>query len=142
MDEQKRRWMAPQEAVSPKMDLRQAPISASGPAQRMPDNHGGNTSAVGTSSRTDPVKKPISRHAISAVFCKDTLSTPCIMKWLLCPFTPNKSSQTGEINCTSVVSQATPIRGNLTVNKKREQHVHFNQVKLMPGHAGIEHSMA
>ena len=71
--------MAPQEEVSPKTDLRQAPTSASGPAQRMPDNHGGKTSAVGTSSRRTPVSNPMSRHAVPAVLCKDTLSFPWIL---------------------------------------------------------------
>ena len=66
------------------MDLRQAPSSASGPAQRMPDSQGGKTSAVGTSARRNPVTKPMSRHAISAVLCKDTVSFPWILKWLLC----------------------------------------------------------
>ena len=68
--------MAPQVEVSPKMDVRQAVTSASVPAQRRPDNHGGKTSAVGTSSWKNPVIKPIPRHAVSAVLCKDTLSFP------------------------------------------------------------------
>ena len=98
MDKQKRRCVAPQEAVSPKMDLRQAPTSASGPAQRMPDNHGGNTLAVGTSSWREPVTKPISRHAISAALCKDTLSFPCILQWLLW-LTHSEHSVVDRINC-------------------------------------------
>lgn len=66
--------MAPHEEVSPKVDLRQALTSASGPAQRMPASQGGKTSAVGTSSWTNPVTKPIPRHATSAVLCMRTPS--------------------------------------------------------------------
>ena len=82
--------MEPQEEVSPKTDLRQAPTSASCPAHEMPDSQGGKTSAVGTSSWRNPVTKPISRHATSAVFCKDTMWLPRIMQWLLCQFTRSR----------------------------------------------------
>ena len=68
-DKQKRRCVVPQEEVSPKVDLRRAPTSGSGPAQRMPDSHGGSTSSLGTSSPKKPVTKPMSRHATSAVLC-------------------------------------------------------------------------
>ena len=68
-DKQKRRCVVPQEEVSPKVDLRHAPTSGSGPAQRMPDSHGGSTSPLRTSSWKKPVTNPMSRHATSAVLC-------------------------------------------------------------------------
>ena len=68
-EKQKRRCVGPQKEVSPKMDLRQAPTSGSGPAQRIPDSHGGSTSPLRSSSWKKPVTKPMSRHATSAVLC-------------------------------------------------------------------------
>ena len=51
------------------MDLRQAPTSGSGPAQRMPDTHDGSTLSLKPASWKKPVAKPMSRHAICAALC-------------------------------------------------------------------------
>lgn len=69
LEMQNRRWTDLHAAVSPKGDRGQAVTSASGPAQRMPDSHGGRRGADMSASSRTPEMKPMSRQAISAVLC-------------------------------------------------------------------------
>lgn len=71
---QTRRRMGPQEEVSPNSDLRHEATLGSGPAQRMPDSHGGSSgdSVSGSAFWKNPNTKPRSRHRMSAVLCTRT----------------------------------------------------------------------
>ena len=66
-ERQKRRWIGPHVEVSPKSERRQAPTLASGPAQRIPESHGGVIVGEESAFWKKPVVKPMSRHASSGV---------------------------------------------------------------------------